>query len=240
MERNGVAQAIGEPSHGGEGYRSLSRRRWTALCASAEAVGMTAAAAAAKSSQSILGEQPTAGGRWLALSLVVAGGLVEGVALGVLQAAGLRRLLPKLDRRRWVVITTAVAGLGWAAASAPAALSSGGADADAAPPVLLVIGGAAALGVVMGGVLGAAQATGLRGLVGHPARWLAANAAAWGPAMVVIFLGATTPAADWPVVSVVALGTLTGLVAGMVLGLVTGTFLPALDGRPARRRPPRG
>jgi hypothetical protein len=36
----------------------------------------------------------------VALSLVVAGGLVEGVALGIAQAAGLRRWLPKVVRRR--------------------------------------------------------------------------------------------------------------------------------------------
>jgi hypothetical protein len=48
--------------------------------------------------------------------------------------------------------------------------------------------------------------------------------------MAVIFLGATTPAADWPLASVVALGTGTGLAAGAVLGLVTGWFLPTLAG----------
>jgi hypothetical protein len=164
----------------------------------------------------------------------VAGGLVEGVALGGLQAAGLRRLLPWLDRRRWLLVTTAVAGLGWAAASAPAALS--GTDDGSVPPLLLVLGGALALGVVMGALLGAVQATGLRGQVRHPWRWIGASAAAWAPAMAVIFLGATAPAADWSGPTVAALGAVTGLGAGTVLGLVSGWFLPTLDGPSAHNR----
>jgi hypothetical protein len=52
---------------------------------------------------------------------------------------------------------------------------------------------------------------------------------AWTPAMVVIFLGATTPSAGWPVAAVVGLGTVTGLAAGAVLGVVSGGFLPSLN-----------
>jgi hypothetical protein len=139
--------------------------------------------------------------------------------------------VPALDGGRWVLVTVAVAGLGWAAVSAPAAL--GGAD-DAgagAPPLPLLLAGAAALGIGMGAVLGGAQALVLRGRVPRPGRWVAANAVAWAPAMSVIFLGATTPDSDWSVASVLGLGALTGAVAGTVLGLVTGRFLPSVTGR---------
>lgn len=195
---------------------------------------MTAAAGAAKISQTLVDEPAAVA---LALSLVVAGGLVEGVALGVAQAAGLRRWLPRLDSRRWVLVTVTVAGLGWAAASAPAVLagdSDGGSGGE--PPLLLVLGGGAALGVAMGAVLGAAQALVLRGRVRHPWRWVGANALAWSPAMAVIFLGATAPAAGWPAPAVVALGTATGLAAGATLGLVSGWFLPSLTGPPQHNR----
>lgn len=222
------------PSQSRPEARHLSLARWTALCATAEAIGMTAAASAAKASQALVGEPGNGREVAVALSLVVGGGLVEGVALGGLQAAGLRRLLPGLDRRRWLLVTTAVAGLGWAAASAPAALS--GADDGSVPPLLLVLGGAVGLGAAMGALLGAAQASGLRGHVRHPWRWVGANAAAWSLAMAVIFLGATAPAADWSVLAVAALGTVTGLAAGAVLGLVSGWFLPTLDGPPAYNR----
>jgi hypothetical protein len=212
----------------------LTLARWTALCAAAETVGMTAAAGAAKAAQALVGEPSTGAETTVALSLVVAGGLVEGVALGSAQAAGLRRMLPGLDRRRWVLVTVAVAGLGWAGASAPAAL--GGGDDGSAPPLPLVLAGATVLGAGMGAALGAAQATVLRGQVPHPGRWVGANAAAWAPAMAVIFLGASTPSGDWPVAAVLGLGAVTGAAAGTVLGVVTGRFLGSLTAyaRPAR------
>ena len=90
--------------------RALSLTRWTALCATAEAIGMAAAATAAKTSQALVGEPGNGRESALALCLVVAGGLVEGIALGALQAAGLGRLLPGLNRRRWLLITVAPRG----------------------------------------------------------------------------------------------------------------------------------
>jgi hypothetical protein len=207
----------------------LTLARWTALCAAAETVGMTAAAAAAKTAQAVVGEAPTGVETAVGLSIVVTGGLVEGVALGAAQAAGLRRLLPGLDRRRWVLVTVAVAGVGWAAFSAPAALGDAGAGGPSQLPLLLA--GASAIGVGMGAVLGGAQALVLRGRVPRPSRWVVANAVAWAPAMTVIFFGATLPDADWSVPSVVGLGAATGAAAGTVLGLVTGRFLASLTGR---------
>jgi hypothetical protein len=200
---------------------------WIGLSGAAEAVGMTAAALAAKTG-SATGVPPAT-----ALALVVAGGLVEGIALGVAQAVGLRGLLARSVRRAWVLTTVLVAGLGWAAASAPAALNPGD---GSRPPVALAMGGAVALGAVMGTLLGAAQACVLRGAVPHPWRWVGANAAAWPLAMPVIFLGAMSPSADWSILAVAALGTGTGLAAGAVLGAVTGRFLPSVCG--LRGRPP--
>jgi len=216
------------------GLGTLTLARWTALCAVAEAIGMTAAATAAKLSQAVVGEPVTSGQAAISLSLVVAGGLVEGVALGGLQAAGLGRALPGLGRRRWLFVTAVVAGLGWAAASAPAALS--GAGDGSAPPLPLVLAGAATLGALMGGLLGAAQASVLRGHVRHPWRWIGISAVAWAPAMAIIFLGATAPGADWSGPTVATLGAVTGLAAGAVLGLVSGSLMPALDGQPSRNR----
>jgi hypothetical protein len=213
------------------GSPPLSLVRWMTLCAVAEAIGMTAAATAAKTSQALIGQPANNREVLLALSMAVAGGLVEGVALGGLQAWGLGRLMPDLNRPRWVIVTTAVAGVGWAGASAAAGGS--GQDDGAAPALLLILAGAIVLGVVMGALLGATQATVLRGHARHPWRWVGANMAAWAPAMAVIFFGASVPGADWPALTVVPLATVTGLVAGALLGLVTGWFLPTLDGQSA-------
>ena len=189
---------------------------------------MTAAAGAAKAAQAVVGDHPGGGEAALGLSLVVAGGLIEGVALGTLQAAALADRVAGFDRRRWVVITTAVAGVGWAVASAPGALSGSGGGASPAEALLIASG--AGLGIVMGAVLGAAQSTVLHSRVRHPRRWILANAVGWVPAMAVIVAGASAPEESWAVASVVGLGLLTGLVAGTLLGIVTGAFLPSLDG----------
>ncbi|CAI9407580.1 hypothetical protein [Nocardioides sp. T2.26MG-1] len=193
---------------------------WVLACALAEAVGMTAAAGAARLADGF--------GVVAGLSVVVAGGLVEGTALGWAQSHVLARVAPALVRGRYLAATVLVAGLGWAAASAPAAVGDGSDGSQ--PPLALVLLGAAGLGLVMGPVLGAAQAAALRGAVADPWRWVTANTAAWPVAMVVIFLGATTPEASWPVWSVLVLGTVTGGVAGGLLGVVSGWFLPLLAG----------
>lgn len=201
------------------------RGPWLAACVAAETVGMTAAAGAAVLADAV---GPGVG----ALAVVVAGGLVEGTALGVLQGAVLARWRRHAHLgRAWALVTLAVAGVGWAAASAPAALQDAGpGDQPARAWVLL---GAVGLGLVMGLVLGAAQAWALgRGSLPHPWRWVPVSTAAWAVTMPVIFLGATSPAADWPPLAVVATGTATGLVAGAVLGAVSGAGLRRVAGQP--------
>lgn len=202
-------------------------RRWVVACGLAEAVGMGAAAGAAEWSQTLVGEQAQRMQVILALGLVVAGGLVEGVSLGTAQSWALRATHPDHPRRWYVVMTVIVAGLGWAGASAPAALA-GTSSSGTQPSQALVVLGGAGLGLVMGCVLGLVQASVLRRTVARPARWVAANAIAWVPAMAVIFLGATTPEAGWPWWQVVPLGCLTGCAAGAVLGLVLGRWVPRL------------
>jgi hypothetical protein len=204
--------------------------RWVLACAAAETVGMTASAAAARLGQDV-SDGGGVGARWVALAIVVAGGLVEGSALGLLQGRTLGHRWPALSRLRFLLVTVLVAGLGWAAASAPGVLA--GDDGTAAGPALgLMVLGGLGLGVVMGPVLGAAQATALRGAVRHPWRWVGANAAAWPLAMAVIFVGASSAGAGWSTPVVAGYGALTGLVAGTLLGLVSGGWLGSLDGQP--------
>ncbi|GAA3510250.1 hypothetical protein [Georgenia daeguensis] len=216
--------------------RSQRLLRWVGLCAAAEAVGMTAAAAAARVATSVADGRAGVAGAW---GVVVLGGLVEGTAIGLAQAAALRPSVRRLRAGRFVLVTVAVAGLGWAAASAPAVLAQD--DGGAAPSVAVVVGGAAALGLAMGAVLGAAQAWVIRGAaargaapraaVAHPWRWIGVSALAWAPAMVVIFAGAQSAPAHWSAGAVALLGTATGALAGAALGAVCGALVPVLDDR---------
>lgn len=211
-----------DPTRVGAAAPSWSAWRWTRACIAAETVGMTAASTAAVLSESL---SPAA-----ALAVVVAGGLVEGTALGWWQSGVLQDLYPRLRRRAYAVTTLLVAGLGWAAASAPAAFAGSGDGDDAAPPLLLIMLFAGGLGTLMGAALGAAQALTLRSAVAHPWRWVGASAAAWTPTMAIIFAGATTPDSSWPAPAIIATGALTGICAGGVLGVVSGAFIPSLDG----------
>lgn len=182
---------------------------------------MTAAAGAGRGAAAI--GSTGAAERTAAISVVVAGGLVEGLALGTAQAAVLSRLLPRLRSRRYVLATVVVAGLGWAVGSLPQVLST---DSGASPPVGLVVLGGAGIGVVTGPLLGGVQALALRGAVADPARWVPANLLAWPAAMALIFLGAGLPGADWSLPAVLVTGAATGAAAGGVLGAVTRRWLP--------------
>lgn len=193
---------------------------WLVACVVAEGIGMTAAASAARASEGLPG--------YAALAILVTGGLIEGTALGVLQAAWLARRFPGLSRLSWIATTVLIAGLGWALASAPSSLG----DQDgAAPAPAFILLMAAGLGLAMGAVLGVGQAVVLRHHVRHPWRWVSISAVAWTPAMVVIFTGATIPDAAWRTGAVIALGALTGVVAGAILGLVSIALMRTLTGQ---------
>lgn len=201
-------------------------RSWVRACVVAETIGMGAAATAAVLAQRL--------GPVVGPAVVVCGGLVEGVALGWLQSSVLARRFPRLVRRGYLSATVVVAGLGWAAASAPAALA--GDDAGTTPPWPVVVVGAAGLGLVMGVLLGAAQSLALRGAVARPRRWTWVSAAGWTAAMVVVFTGATLPSASWSPAWILLTGPVTGAAAGAVLGLVTAPLVPWL-GEPHREGP---
>ncbi len=209
-------------------------RPWLVACVIAESIGMTASAGAARGA-TVLSDGGVAHASEVGFALVVLGGLVEGTALGVLQSRALGGLLGHRGRVRWLVATVLVAGVGWAAGSAPSALAEDS-GTGSEPSVLAVLLGAAALGAGMGVFLGAAQGWALRGHARHPWRWITASVVGWAGAMPVIFLGATTVGADWPWGQVVVAGTVTGAGAGLVLGLLTGPFLRTFDGPPLRHR----
>jgi hypothetical protein len=194
-------------------------------CVAAEAIGMTAAAAAARTADGLQHQvAPVA-----VLAVVVSGGLVEGVALGTLQAWVLRPVMGDAAARRWALVTVFVAGLGWAVASAPAVFAPEGGQE---PSSASIVAAAAGLGVLMGAALGAAQAAVLRGRVLRPWRWVGISVVGWTAAMPVIFIGATMPSAQTATPMVIAAGTVTGMLAGAALGVVTGILLPSLDGQP--------
>ena len=97
-------------------------RRWIVACAMAEAVGMTAAAGAARSATGLTehevarrdGSRTAAGRPWWSC---------RGHRAGLVSGPALSEVPGRAGRLRWLAVTVLVAGVGWAAASAPAVLA---------------------------------------------------------------------------------------------------------------------
>jgi hypothetical protein len=128
---------------------------------------------------------------------MVAGGCLEGYVVGTAQWLALRRALPRLTRRAWVAASVAGAALAWALGMLPSTLMAGDGPGDggglgalAETSDLVTYGLAAAMGLVLGPLLGWAQWLVLRRHVPGAGRWIWANAAAWALGMPLVFLGA--------------------------------------------------
>lgn len=201
--------------------RPLALRHWVLACVAAETIGLTVASAAAWTSRDL-------DSTLLVWAVVVAGGVVEGIALGGLQAVALAPWLGARSRRAWFVVTVLVAGVGWGVASAPSAAgdSAGGTE----PRLTVILLAAAGLGLVMGALLGVAQALVLRRELPRAWRWTWVSALAWTLTMPVIFLGATRPQASWSLPALLLTGVVTGALAGATYGGSTALLLPSLEG----------
>ncbi len=210
---------------------------WTAAVGIAEGLGILAAATVAVLAAGVTAgwtRAPAAAG---ALAAAVLGGVAEGTLVGTVQSTLLRRWLPGLSARRWVVATVAVVVALWLLGTLPSALMAavGSTDAGAGgaapegPPMLVLLLVGFVGGALGGAAMGAVQSGVLRGHVTHPRRWITVNALAWSLGLLVILLAATLPTQDTPrgVVAVLAAGG--GLLAGLVVGAVTGWALPGLD-----------
>jgi len=125
---------------------------------------------------------------------IVLGTLLEGTLLGAAQARVLRQALPDVSARSWTSATMLGAAIAWSLGMVPSTLaalstSPGLQPAPIEPPVLVQYSLAAALGLITGPILGAAQYRVLRGYVDNAGWWLVANAVAWALGMVAIFVG---------------------------------------------------
>jgi len=161
-------------------------------------------------------------------------GALEGLVVGVAQAAVIRRLLPAV--RGWVGATVIGAMVAWAVGMVPSTVASLVGSNHAAPapepPLWLILLLAAGLGAVAGPVLAVFQWRSLRRAL--PARawmWLPANAAAWCVGMPVIFLGTQANEFTSSSALIALLVGIALLGAGALVGAVHGWFLVRLAGR---------
>ncbi|HJQ65800.1 MAG TPA: hypothetical protein VJ816_05465 [Gemmatimonadales bacterium] len=165
-----------------------------------------------------------------ALLAVTGGVLFEGILVGYAQARVLHARITNFGSSQWILATAIGAGIAWLLGMIPStAMALAGPAAAGEPPAWL--GGpaqyllAAAMGLVLGPILGIPQMLVLRWSVPRASRWVLANALAWMVGMPLVFLGAgAVPDATSAVVAMTILG-LTCLTAGIVVGAVHGLFL---------------
>lgn len=203
-------------------------RSWVVLLAIAEAIGLAAVALAAHLGHVLVPDPVGAGPTAAAIGIATAGGVVEGVAVGLVMGRLLNRTVRALSVTRWTILTAVVAGLGWAGGSLPSVLAGAGRSPE--PPLAWVLVSALVAGLGFGALLGWVQSVLLRQRVSHPRRWIAVSVLAWAPTLVIVFAGALTADESWPAPAVVGLAAGTGALSGAVLGLMLGWLTPVLTG----------
>ena len=153
--------------------------------------------------------------------IILVAGAWEGLCLGAAQVLGFRP-----PAARWIGATMVMAVLGYAGSLGMGA----GGDDSAAPAFWLILAAGAGMGLVLGSLMGLAQALSSRGTVAV-GRWTLANLVGWVPAMMLIMAGASLAERSWPLAGVAALGALTGVLAGVVIGVATAYALPTKSRR---------
>jgi hypothetical protein len=212
-------------------------RRWVIANALGELVGLGAAAVAGVALVQLFEATLSTFASLAGAGVMILLGTFEGVIVGLAQWLVLRRQFPALSRRAWALASAAGAFVAWTLGMLPSTLIDFGADAAGAPPPqmsdLLMYALAAAMGAVLGPILGIPQWLALRRHVRHAAWWIPANAAAWALGMPVVFIGASSaPTGGLP--GLVATGVLTAAAAGAVVGAIHGLALIWLA-QPQRR-----
>jgi hypothetical protein len=184
-------------------------RRWVALTTAGEVLGFIVPAVAAALT--------TVGGveGLPQVAVLMATGAVEGALLGWAQAVVLRRVVPGLDTRSWVLATALAAVLAYAMGMLPSLLF------PLPVPAMIAIGTVA--GTILLGSVGTAQWLILRRHRPHSAWWIAVTAGAWVLGLGA-FLAIATPL--WrpgqPAALIAAIGVLASVAMAATMAAVTG------------------
>ena len=179
------------------------------------------------------GLEPRIGIVPVALLGITLGALCEGSIVGGLQWLVLRRPIPELRWREWATATGVGAAFAWALGMIPSTVISFmseqapvGNDQGFAPAEWAVLLLAAAMGAILGAVLGGAQWVALRRYAPRAGWWIAANAVAWAAGMTLVFVG-TGFIPESGVMTAGAMATLIVWVAlaGIAVGAIHGLAL---------------
>lgn len=188
------------------------RAKWVLACMSGEVLGI---AVVATTYAAIDRGYLAPAAPW-----IVGAGAWEGLCLGAAQALILRAV--GVRPGIWITLTVLAAAAGYGLSLMGGA---GGAGEGSEPTLLILIALGAAMGIVMGTLLGAIQWAGGRGKLAF-LPWVGANALGWAPAMAVIMIAATSVLGSWPLYCIALSGAGAGAVAGLLVGTATMLALP--------------
>jgi hypothetical protein len=164
-------------------------------------------------------------GAGVSVPALLAAGTVEGCLLGWGQVTVLRRALPDVRRRAWIVATAVAALLAYAIGLVPSTV----AGSTSSWPLPVVVVGTVLLGTGLLGSIGTAQWLVLRRHVAGAHRWVGTTALAWLVGLGV-FLGFAMPL--WqpgqPVSLIIVIGIGGGLLMAATTALITGLALRRL------------
>ena len=212
---------------------------WVGAVLAAGAVALGIAFGAGRLAAAAVGAPTTLAARGAELSLGVAAGALQGAIFGFAQAAVLRRALPRVGRRAWIGATAAAGALGWLIGAIPVSVLAAAdrAGPPVTPPLVVMLGAGAALGLVLGALLGGAQWLVLRRAARRQplgaAGWIVANALGWAAGLALIVLGAAALQRDAKIETVALVMAGCGALAVLVLGAVTGWALVRIARRAA-------
>ena len=160
---------------------------------------------------------------------VLAGTFIEGIVVGTAQWLVLRRPFESMRWRVWVLATAIGAFVAWTLGMIPSTFIFTGADTAGAAPAqmsdLMVYALAAAMGLVLGSILGVPQWLVLRRHLPKAGWWVLANALAWMVGMVVVFVGTNFIPPEGISISVALMLLLFLFAAGATVGAVHGLVL---------------
>jgi hypothetical protein len=177
----------------------------------------------------LLNAQKTMGVLPTAALAVLAGTFIEGITVGTAQWLVLRRPMKSIRWRVWVLATAIGAFVAWTLGMIPSTFMFAGADSGGAAPAqisdLVIYALAAAMGFVLGPILGAPQWLVLRHHLPRAGWWVLANALAWMVGMVIVFVGTSFIPPEGISLNVAFVLLFFLFVAGAAVGAIHGLVL---------------
>ncbi len=211
--------------------------RWIEACAAGELLGIGAAALWWVTADRFQAASAGFPADWLMFLAKALSGMIQGLALGLLQGWALRRQFPALNLRAWVAATSLVGLLLWSVAAWYATFPPLDGD-PLLPPVETLFQTAVAsagFGLGLGVLFGTAQALVLRRAAGQAHWWIAVNAIGWGAALPCIYVAGAVGSPDPGSLEIAFRGLIGGIASGVVLGTITGLSFAVMPARRALR-----